>query len=269
MIERVVALEHVRVGAVAIPRADIIAVDLDSPLQDVLKTFADAEHSRLPVYRGDLDDPVGFIHIKDVVAIIARAGEVDPEPVLATLTRKLLYAPPSMPVADLLLRMQAQRIHMALVIDEFGGTDGLVTIEDLVEEIVGDIQDEHDTNGDLAIREAADGLIASARTPIEDLSQRLGVERQTPGGRWESDARMELENLAARLGKDLRLEGEEADTLGGLVFSLAGRVPLRGEVISHPGGHEFEIVDADPRRVRRVLIRLHEEPNHHEGSAEA
>ncbi len=231
MIERVVALESVRVGDVAIPRADIIALDLEEGLHEALQTFAQAEHSRLPIYRGDLDDPVGFIHIKDVVGEVARTEDAEARKPLAALVRKLLYAPPSMPVADLLLRMQAQRIHMALVIDEFGGTDGLVTIEDLIEEIVGDIRDEHDEAEEMRLR-------------------------QTPGGRWDCDARLELEILADRLGIDLRLEEEEADTLGGLVFSLAGRVPVRGEIVPHPSGHEFEIVDADPRRVRRVLIRL-------------
>lgn len=234
MIERVVALERVRVGDVAIPRADIIGIEVTSSIRESLGAFAEAGHSRMPVYRGDLDDPVGFIHIKDVVSVVARDGCTDgDEATIEGLTRKLLYAPPSMPVADLLLRMQAQRIHMALVIDEFGGTDGLVTIEDLIEEIVGDIRDEHDDDD-----EAAQGL------------------RQTPGGRWDCDARAELDDLADRLGIDLRLPGEDADTLGGLVFSLAGRVPLRGEVIPHPDGHEFEIAEADPRRVRRVLIRL-------------
>lgn len=231
MIERVVALETVRVGDVAIPRADILGLEIECSINEALATFAEAGHSRLPVYRGDLDDPVGFIHIKDVVSVVAKDLCAEDQPAIETLTRKLLYAPPSMPVADLLLRMQAQRIHMALVIDEFGGTDGLVTIEDLIEEIVGDIRDEHDDAEEMRLR-------------------------QTPGGRWDSDARAELDDLAERLGVDLRLEDEDADTLGGLVFSLAGRVPLRGEVIPHPDGHEFEIADADPRRVRRVLIRL-------------
>lgn len=241
MIERVHALESVRVGDVAIPRADIIGMDVDGSISDAVSAFASAGHSRLPVYRGDLDDPIGFIHIKDVVTELAK-GPLSPEPedeaerdnspsALEPLVRKLLYAPPSMPVADLLLRMQAQRIHMALVIDEFGGTDGLVTIEDLIEEIVGDIRDEHDVTEEMRLR-------------------------QTSGGRWESDARVELDALAERLDVDMRLEDEDADTLGGLVFSLSGRVPLRGEVIVHPDGHEFEIAEADPRRVRRVLIKL-------------
>ncbi|MEM9810107.1 MAG: hemolysin family protein [Pseudomonadota bacterium] len=232
MIGRVVALETVRVGDVAIPRADIIGIEVTAPLSEALTTFAEAGHSRLPVYRSDLDDPLGFVHIKDVVSILARDGGCsDDAEILEGIVRKLLYAPPSMPVAELLLRMQAQRIHMALVIDEFGGTDGLVTIEDLIEEIVGDIRDEHDAAEDMRLR-------------------------KTPGGRWDSDARVELDALEIRLGINLRTDDEEIDTLGGLVFSLAGRVPLRGEVIPHPAGHEFEIAEADPRRVRRVLISL-------------
>ncbi|NRA30290.1 MAG: HlyC/CorC family transporter [Parvularculaceae bacterium] len=235
MIERVVELQNLRVGDVAIPRADIIAIDVESSIKDILNEFADAGHSRLPVFRGDLDDPLGFVHIKDVVGILAEGNATDDDQPLESIVRKLIYAPPSMPVAELLLRMQAQRIHMGLVIDEFGGTDGLVSIEDLIEEIVGDIRDEHDETDDLRIKE-------------------------TPGGRWDCDARVELEFLAEKLDRDLRLDEEEADTLGGLVFSLAGRVPLRGEVISHPHGHEFEIAEADPRLVRRVLIKLHTDP---------
>ncbi|MEM1381435.1 MAG: hemolysin family protein [Pseudomonadota bacterium] len=231
MIDRVVSLEGIRVGDVAIPRADINAVEMETPLRELLTCFADAGHSRLPVYRSDLDDPLGFVHIKDVVDIIAKDGWSDDDQPIAGIVRKLLFAPPSMPVAELLLRMQAQQIHMALVIDEFGGTDGLVTIEDVIEEIVGDIRDEHDE------------------------AEQMGL-RQTQGGRWDADARIELQTLAEQLDRDLRLPDEEADTLGGLVFSLAGRVPLRGEVIPHPDGHEFEIAEADPRVVRRVLIKL-------------
>ncbi|MEM9837548.1 MAG: hemolysin family protein [Pseudomonadota bacterium] len=235
MMARIVALETMRVGDVAIPRADIIAVDMETPLNELLTCFAEAGHSRLPVYKGDLDDPQGFVHIKDVVEVIAKGGHSDDDQPIAGLVRKLIYVPPSMPAAELLLRMQAQRIHMGLVIDEFGGTDGLVTIEDLIEEIVGDIRDEHD----------------------ETDQKRL---KQTVGGRWDADARIELQDLAEVLGRDLRLEDEEADTLGGLIFSLAGRVPLRGEVIPHPHGHEFEIAEADPRLVRRALIKLAETP---------
>ena len=231
MIERVIAFDEQRVDDVMAPRADIIAVDIDTPLNDLVKAFADAGHSRLPIYRGDLDDPVGMVHIKDVVELIAT-----PEnhlkaqgPILKNIKRDVLYAPPSMRVTDLLLKMQASRIHMALVVDEYGGTDGLVTIEDLVEEIVGEINDEHD----------------------DDDTPPL-----TPkGAGWEADARVELDNFAAETGINLALEDEEFDTLGGLVVSLAGRVPQRGEVLSHPAGFEVEVAGADARKVRKILIR--------------
>ncbi|WOI53348.1 hemolysin family protein [Parvularcula sp. LCG005] len=234
MIDRIIAFDKKRVDDVAIPRADIIGVDFDVALNDLLKCFSEANHSRLPVYRGDLDDPVGMVHIKDVVGVLA-----DPEaqaaregrPVLEGLIRQILYVPPSMPVTDLLLRMQVSRVHMALVIDEYGGTDGLVTIEDLIELIVGDIRDEHDMGDSYDLKQMGDQ-------------------------RWDADARTPLEDLAGEIGIDLRLEDHDAETLGGLVASLAGRVPLRGEVISHPDGHDFEVRDADPRRIRRILIRL-------------
>ena len=253
MLERIVAFDTKRVDDVAIPRADIVGVDEGSSLPDLLRTFSEAGHSRLPVYRGELDDPVGMVHIKDVVGLLAdpdkgepggssRAGdaaedesksgeaEAGARPLLPSITRRVLYVPPSMPITDLLLRMQAQRVHMALVIDEFGGTDGLVTIEDLIEEIVGDIRDEHDGDADLVLR-------------------------TTPAGRFDADARLELDDLEEKTGLDLKLDDEEADTIGGLVVSLAGRVPVRGEVIRHPRGYEFEVADADPRRVARVFIR--------------
>ncbi|MBB4658006.1 hemolysin family protein [Parvularcula dongshanensis] len=237
MIERIVAFDTKRVDDVAIPRADIVGVAADADLPSLLTTFAEAGHSRLPVYRGDLDDPVGMVHIKDLVGLLAdpERGEAEgrpapDRPILAGLTRRVLYVPPSMPITDLLLRMQAQRVHMALVIDEFGGTDGLVTIEDLIEEIVGDIRDEHDEPEELSLS-------------------------QVTGGRWDADARLELGDIAEKTGLDLTLEDHEADTLGGLVFSLAGRIPLRGEVLSHPEGVELEVADADPRRIRRIIIR--------------
>jgi CBS domain containing-hemolysin-like protein len=235
MIERIIAFDQKRVDDVAIPRADIIGVDADISLNDLLRSFSEANHSRLPVYRGDLDDPIGMVHIKDVVGLLADPASQEvgtpPRPILEGVIRKILYVPPSMPVTDLLLRMQASRIHMALVIDEFGGTDGLVTIEDLIELIVGDIRDEFDETDDFVIRQIS-----------ED--------------RWEVDARAPLEDLLEVLGVDLALDDHDADTLGGLVFSLAGRVPLRGEVISHPKGPQFHVIDADPRRVRRIKVLM-------------
>lgn len=231
MIERVIAFDDKRVADVMAPRADIIAVDMESSLDDLIKAFADAGHSRLPVYRGDLDDPVGMVHIKDVVALIAdRAAVPTGEPILKTIRRTVLYVPRSMRVTDLLLRMQASRVHMALVIDEFGGTDGLLTIEDLVEEIVGDINDEHD----------------------EDFAPMV-VARQ--GGGWEADGRVECGEFAATTGITLRSETEGVDTLGGFVVDFAGRVPQRGEVLPHPTGYDFEVIEADARKVRKIRVR--------------
>ena len=180
--------------------------------------------------RQTLDDPVGFVHIKDVVAEIARDSIRDGH-LLDRLRRNILYVPPSMKLADLLVKMQATRIHMALVVDEYGGTDGLVSLEDLVEEIMGDIEDEHDEN-----------------TP---MLRRCGRNV------WEADARMEIEAFAEQVGMNLALPEfeDEIDTLGGVAFALAGRVPERGEVLSHPTGADIEIMDSDGRRIRR--LRLH------------
>jgi CBS domain containing-hemolysin-like protein len=243
-----------RVEDVMVPRADIVAVDENAPLADLMALFREAGHSRVPVYRETLDAPTGMIHIKDLLTWIASQSETVPavdaesdaqsrldlsgvdlsQPISSSLmVRDVLYVPPSMPVVSLLLRMQTEPIHLAIVVDEYGGTDGLVTIENLIEEIVGNIEDEHDTNGDLDIREVADGLIASARTPIEDLSERLSVD-----------------DLVAPEHED------EVDTLGGLVFTLLGRVPLRGELVPHPSGIEFEVLEADPRRIKKLKIHL-------------
>ncbi len=231
MIERVIAFDEKRVADVMAPRADIVAVDMETSLDGLLKAFAEAGHSRLPVYRGDLDDPVGMVHIKDVVALIADpAAARTEEPVLKKIRRTVLYVPRSMRVTDLLLRMQASRVHMALVIDEFGGTDGLLTIEDLVEEIVGDINDEHD----------------------EELTPTI-VARQ--GGGWEADGRVEFAEFAQTTGITLQSESEGVDTIGGFVVDFAGRVPQRGEVFSHPTGYDFEVIEADARKVRKVRIR--------------
>ena len=229
MIERVVAFDEKRVVDVMAPRADIFAVDVETPLSELVKLFAEAGHSRMPIYRGDLDDPIGMVHIKDVVSAFA-ADETLAEPVLKSIRRDVLYVPPSMRITDLLLRMQASRIHMALVIDEFGGTDGLVTTEDLIEEIVGEIYDEHDE---------------------EDAAN---ISPLAKGG-WEVDARVELEEFATETGVHLQPEEGEIDTVGGLVVSLAGRVPQRGEILSSPGGYDFEVTEADARKVRRLRIR--------------
>ncbi|MEM8616387.1 MAG: transporter associated domain-containing protein, partial [Pseudomonadota bacterium] len=186
-----------------------------------------------PVYRETLDDPVGVVHIKDVVEDIARDGpeaamEADASP-LERLRRDILFVPPSMPLPDLLVKMQSTRIHLALVIDEYGGTDGLVSLEDLMEEIVGEIEDEHDE--DVAM------LVRRGRTA------------------WEVDARLETEDFMTESGYDLGLEEHEVDTLGGVAFALAGRVPLRGEVLRHPSGYDLEILDGDARRIHRLIVR--------------
>ncbi|MEO1150108.1 MAG: hemolysin family protein [Pseudomonadota bacterium] len=239
MIERVIAFDEMRVNEVMIPRADIFAVDEATPLRALLNEFSEAGHSRMPVFRDDLDNPQGMVHIKDLVSLMANApdgadliaedasGET---PTLKSITRKVLYVPPSMRVVDLFLRMQASRIHMALVIDEYGGTDGLVTIEDLIEEVVGEINDEHD----------------------EDESP---LVRERKAGGWEADARVELEELETITGLTLQADDEDIDTLGGLVFSLGGRIPVRGEIMTHPSGLEIEVTDADERRIRKLHIK--------------
>ncbi len=232
MIQRVIAFSDKRVEDVMVPRADIVAVDSQTPLDELLDMFRRDGHSRMPVYREHLDDPLGMIHIKDVVGLLAGDRDAGEEggPVIPGLKREILFAPPSMAVTDLLLKMQTTRIHLALVIDEFGGTDGLVTIEDLVEQIVGEIHDEHDDED-------------------EPHLSRLD------GGALDADARVEVNRLEAELNVPLTEElAEEVDTLGGLVVSLAGRVPQRGEVIVHPKGFDFLITEADARRLRRLTI---------------
>ncbi|MFT4074827.1 MAG: hemolysin family protein [Asticcacaulis sp.] len=237
LIDHARAFQSLSVADVMTPRVDIIAVELSSTLADVVSLCVESEHSRLPIYRDGLDDPVGVVHIKDILKLLApEAGRAAPnwaEPVLHRLRRELLYVPSSMTTSDLMLRMQAQRIHMALVIDEFGGTDGLVTLEDLVEAVVGDIDDEYDEAGDEEMREL-------------------------PNGQYEIDGRVELVTLEEKLGLSLYPEEseEEIDTLAGLVAMLAGRVPQRGEVVPYPdAGFDIEVLDADPRRIKR--LRLH------------
>lgn len=233
---RIAEFEAATVADVMIPRADILAVEVGTSFSDLIRTFAEEAHSRMPVYRETLDDPLGFVHIKDVMAEVA-SGETPPDAQpLERLLRRMLYVPASMPLTDLLVRMQGTRIHLALVVDEYGGTDGLVSLEDLVEEIVGDIEDEHD--------EDSPALVRRGRTV------------------WEADARMEIEDFAAETGVDLALSDyeDEIDTLGGVAFALAGRVPVRGEVLRHPAGLDIEIMDADQRRIRRLRLRLSSAP---------
>ena len=220
---------HDRTAAQAmVPRVDIVALDVDQPFADVVKCMVEQGHSRVPVYRETLDDVIGFIHVKDVLAPVA-----DRRPAkLGRLLRKVLFVAPSMPILDLLVQMRQARTHIAMVVDEFGGIDGLVTIEDLIEEIVGDIEDEHDDAAEPVLIERPDGtVIADGRTPIAAVEAHHEVRLRSAD------------------------EQEDVETLGGLVFTLAGRVPARGEVIVHPGGIEFEVLDADPRRVKRLRVR--------------
>lgn len=267
-----------RVEDVMVPRVDIVAIDESAPVGELMRLFKRAGHSRVPVYRDTLDAPQGMLHIKDLMSwIVAESepaadrkgacqtkGRNDPvgheqtameaaplhmeaaplqlsrvdlaRPISSLgIIRDVLYVPASMPTVDLLLRMQSTQRHLALVVDEYGGTDGLVTIENLIEEIFGDIGDEHESAGGPLIRETAEGLIAEARTPIDELSEHLG-------------------------GMELMLPGrdDEVDTLGGLVFALLGRIPLRGELVLHPSGIEFEVLEADPRRIKKLKIHMHE-----------
>ncbi len=230
---RLAEFEQLRVFDVMVPRAEIQAVEASTEFPELLKFFAEVTHSRLPVFRETLDDPIGFVHIKDVVTEMAKEGDPPKRP-LERLHREVLYVPPSMKLTDLLVKMQATRIHLALVVDEYGGTDGLLTLEDLVEVIVGDIEDEHDDEEAMFIRR-------SARV-------------------WEADARTEIDHFSEETGVDLGLADSDAeiDTLGGVAFALAGKVPLRGEVLRHPCGAELEIMEADTRRIRRLRLRLPE-----------
>jgi magnesium and cobalt transporter len=234
MVMNILRLRELRVIDVMIPRADIVAVAEDAPLAYVVAAFEQGSLSRLPVYRETLDDPIGFVHLKDIALTYGvGSGRAAKEFTLTEHIHKALFVPPSMRIAALLQRMQAVHIHMALVIDEFGGVDGLVTIEDLVEQIVGDIEDEHDSTEQEQWSEEAPGIYAiNARTDIRDFEKAEGVHLLLED--WE----------------------EDIDTFGGLVFMLTGRVPARGEVIAHPDGHEFEIIDADPRRVKRLRMTL-------------
>ena len=254
MLKNILRLRERRIEDIMVPRADIIAVQQDIPLGDLLKQFASAAHSRLVVYNDTLDDPVGMVHIRDLISFMTARADVPPEksakrkkPLPANLdlktinlamplsaakiTREILFVPPSMRLSDLLVRMQASRIHLSLVIDEYGGSDGLVSIEDLVEQIVGEIADEHDEDAMPTIhRQPDDSFIADARTHLEDVVKVIGPDFEV------GDA------------------GKDVDTLGGYLTTRAGRVPVRGELVPGPGLYEIEVVDADPRRVKRVRI---------------
>jgi len=227
LLANILELHELTAEDVMVPRADIVAVEHTDSLDELLRVMSKEAHSRIPVYRESLDDVIGMVHIKDVLAWWGRPAEFHIEKIM----RPVLFIAPSMRALDLLLKMRATRRHLALVVDEFGGIDGLVTIEDVVEEIVGEIEDEHDGELRPSIVEGAGGvLIADARVPVEEFE--------------------------AKVGRVLREEErEDIDTLGGLVFALASRIPARGEVVAHPSGLEFEVIDADPRRIRRLRVR--------------
>jgi len=254
MLKNILALRGRRIDDVMVPRADIISVQQDIPIGELLKVFKGAGHSRLVVYDDTLDDPLGMVHIRDLIAFMMASAEVSPDkpakrkkpfpagldlkainlaqPLSETgITRELLYVPPSMPALDLLAKMQATRIHLALVVDEYGGSDGLVSMEDIVEQIVGDIADEHD----------------------EDVLS--SVVRQ-PDGAFIADARATLEDVIAGVGPefDVGEAAKEVDTLAGYLMAQSGRLPLRGELVPGPPGFEIEVLDADPRRIKKVRI---------------
>lgn len=235
------AFHVLRVEDVMVPRANIIAVEDTVTLKDLSAQFKQASHSRLPVFHETLDEPVGMVHIKDLLPFLTfdakgRGAKLYPQKkVVKTILRPVLYVPPSMLAQDLLRRMQAKRIHMALVVDEYGGTDGLVTLEDLVEPIVGDIEDEHS----------------------EDEPEIVSIGDGKFGKVWDVDARANIADFEKVFGREIATDEQEddVDTLGGLIFTLAGHVPERGEIVAHPYGIEFEVLDADARRVKRIRVR--------------
>jgi len=228
LLGNVLRLRGITAYDVMVPRADIMAIPESHSLAETIALIQTEGHSRYPIYRDGLDDIVGMVHIKDVFAAIGKEADFS----LAAILRRPLFVVPSIPVLDLLLQMRQARVHMALVVDEYGGIDGLITIEDLVETIVGDISDEHDEIKAQQITERPDGALdLDARTPIAAFEEKLGTI-------------LTDEERAA-----------DIDTVGGLVFTLAGRVPARGELVSHPSGLEFRILEADPRRIRRLRVR--------------
>ena len=237
MMTNLLAFGELKVRDVMVPRADIIAADETMPMGELVNLFREAKHSRMPVYAETLDDPTGLVHVKDAMGLLeAQPGGTYrlPKSTIAAIKRPILFAPPSMRALDLLLKMQASHTHLALVIDEYGGTDGLVSIEDIIEEIVGDIADEHDEEG-ASLRRDGKAFIADARLELDDFKAETGIDLVPEDG------------------------AGDVDSLGGLVVSLLGRVPQRGEIVAHPAGYEFEVLEADPRRVRRLRIRPHDE----------
>ena len=239
MLSNLLSFGELKVGDVMVPRAEIVAVDEEIGLSALLTLFHEAQHSRLPMYRETLDDPTGLIHVKDVMGLLQPEASgaycLSPHAGITGLRRPILFAPPSMRALDLLLKMQATHTHLALVIDEYGGTDGLISIEDIIEEIVGDIADEHD---DVAatVKPDGNGFIADARIDLDDFRTQTGHDLLVDNGNED-------------IGRDI-------DSLGGLVVSLLGRVPQRGEIVPHPNGTEFQVMEADPRRVKKLRVTL-------------
>lgn len=228
ILANVLRLREVSAADVMVPRADIVAVDQEIGLQALIGFLVREAHSRVPVYRGTLDEVQGFVHVKDVLRVEKSGAEFK----IADILRKVLFVAPSMRVLDLLLEMRKSRTHLALVVDEYGGIDGLVTIEDVVEAIVGDIEDEHDVDDRPRLQKLADGSFQiDARLPIEEFVAQTGILLDDP----ERDA--------------------DIDTVGGAVVALSGRVPGRGEIVRHPAGCEFEVIDADPRRLKKLKAR--------------
>ncbi len=239
MLGNLLRFGELKVRDVMVPRAEIIAVDEGIGLADLLMLFREAQHSRLPMFRETLDDPTGLIHVKDVLGLLQAEASgaycLSPNARITSLRRPILFAPPSMRALDLLLKMQATHTHLALVIDEYGGTDGLCSIEDIIEEIVGDIADEHDEVA-IELKPDQDGYIADARMDLDDFKAQTGHDFLGEDG--EDDIERDI------------------DSLGGLVVSLLGRVPQRGEIVTHPDGSEFRVLEADPRRVRKLRVTL-------------
>lgn len=240
LLSNVLKLRDLTARDIMVPRADIVALDAGTPLQEALTQLMHEGHSRVPVYRGTLDEVIGFVHIKDLaVAALPRTAPVPPArpaSMLTDVTRRVLFVSPAVRVLDLLLEMRLKRTHMALVVDEFGGIDGLLTIEDVVEQIVGEIEDEHDNDETPQLHEAADGTVfADARLTLAEF-----------------EAFLQRKGLAPVFSET---ERDETDTLGGLVTGIAGRVPARGALVKHSSGIEFEVIDSDPRRVRQLRIR--------------
>jgi CBS domain containing-hemolysin-like protein len=241
MLGRVLKFKDLRLEDVMVPRIDVVAIDDSATVAEVMALIASAGHSRIPIYRDTLDEPVGMVHVKDVLGWVMggktagsrplNLGEVDLATTIAEsgIIRDVIFAPASMAALDLLVKMQNRHIHLALIIDEYGGTDGVVTIEDLLEEVVGNIEDEHDSSHAPLITEDANGVVADARADIEEVESRVGHALAGP-------------------------DDEDIDTIGGLIFSILGRVPAPGEIIGHRAGFLFEILDADGRRIKRVRI---------------